>query len=144
MAGRAFSKGSKTGVSAPAGPISVSADTHEHRANAGEKNGRHEETRTPDLYRVNFEVNNLKPFACLAFPQTTYFKTPRKQHIFGDELVTSFCRSTSPTRIFCKNGFGTCRGHATNAGYGLKGIVSQYETIRARRRLCSCTAWDHS
>jgi hypothetical protein len=35
-----------------------------------------------DLYRVNFEVNNLKPFACLAFPQTTYLKTPRKQPIF--------------------------------------------------------------
>jgi hypothetical protein len=45
--------------------------------------------RTSDLYRVNFEVNNLKPFACLAFPQTTYLKTPRKQAIFGDELVTS-------------------------------------------------------
>jgi len=29
---------------------------------------RHEETRTPDLYRVNFEVLHLKPFACLAFP----------------------------------------------------------------------------
>jgi hypothetical protein len=40
--------------------------------------------------RNNFEVNNLKPFACLAFPQTTYLKTPRKQLIFGDELVTSF------------------------------------------------------
>ena len=34
-----------------------------------ERNGRHEETRTPDLYRVNFEVNNLKPFPYLAFPQ---------------------------------------------------------------------------
>jgi hypothetical protein len=44
----------------------------------------------PDLYRVNFEVNDQKPFACLAFPQTTYLKTPRKQPIFGDELVTSF------------------------------------------------------
>ena len=32
------------------------------------KNGRHEETRTPDLYRVKFDLNNLKPFACLAFP----------------------------------------------------------------------------
>jgi hypothetical protein len=52
--------------------------------------GRHEETRTPDLYRVNSEVNNLKPFACLAFPRTTHLKTPQKQHIFGDELVTSF------------------------------------------------------
>ena len=43
-----------------------------------------------DLYRVKFEVNNLKPFACLAFPHTTYLKTPRKQPIFGDELATSF------------------------------------------------------
>jgi len=33
-----------------------------------ERNGRHEGTRTPDLYRVNFEVTYLKPFACLAFP----------------------------------------------------------------------------
>ncbi len=85
------------------------------------ENGRHVGTRTPDLYRVNFEVNNLKPFACLAFPHTTYLKTARKQPIFGDELVTSFCRSTSPTRIFCKNGFGTWRGHAANAAYGLTG-----------------------
>src|ERR1700686_2138219 len=57
---------------------------------AVKRNGRHEETRTPDLYRVNSEVNNLKSFACLAFPQTTYLKTPAKQSIFGDELVTSF------------------------------------------------------
>jgi hypothetical protein len=64
-------------------------------------------TRTPDLYRVNFEVNNLKPFACLAFPQITYLKTPRKRPIFGDELVTSFCGPTFPTRILCKNDFGT-------------------------------------
>jgi hypothetical protein len=64
--------------------------TSEILVNTGEKNGRHVGTRTPDLYRVNFEVNNLKPFACLAFPQITYLKTPRKQPIFGDELVTSF------------------------------------------------------
>jgi hypothetical protein len=31
-------------------------------------NGRHVGTRTPDLYRVNFEVNNLEPFPYLAFP----------------------------------------------------------------------------
>ncbi len=55
-------------------------------------NGRHVGTRTPDLYRVNFEVNNLKPFACLAFPQTSYPETPHKRPIFGDELVTSFHR----------------------------------------------------
>jgi len=78
-------------------------------------------------FRVNFEVINLKPFACLAFPHTTYLKTPRKQPIFGDELVTSFCRSTSPARIFCKNGFDTWREHATKAGYGLTAIVSRNE-----------------
>jgi len=43
-----------------------------------------------DLYRVNSEVNNLKPFACLAFPSTMYLKTAQKQDILGDELVTSF------------------------------------------------------
>ena len=46
----------------------------------------HPETRTPDLYRVNSEVNNLKPFACLAFPCNTYLKTP-KNSLF---LVTSW------------------------------------------------------
>jgi hypothetical protein len=63
---------------------------------ASERYRRHEEIRIRDLYRVNFEVNNLEPFACLAFPQTTYLKTPRKQPIFGDELVTSllFLRPT--------------------------------------------------
>ena len=55
------------------------------------------------------------------FSPNPYLKTPRKQPIFGDELVTSFCRSTSPTRILCKNGFGTWRGHAPNAGCGLTG-----------------------
>jgi hypothetical protein len=58
------------------------------------------ETRTGDLYRVNFEVNNLKPFACLAFPHTTYLKTPRKQRIFGDELVTSFLQIKLPSPHF--------------------------------------------
>ena len=33
-----------------------------------EKNGRHEETRTPDLYRVNFDLTPLKLFSSLAFP----------------------------------------------------------------------------
>src|SRR5712692_6403453 len=101
--------------------IKTRRDCRSLRSRFNKINGGHEETRTPDLYRVNFEVNNLKPFACLAFPQTTYLKTPRKQPIFGDELVTSFCRSTSPTRISCKNGFGTGHLHATNAGYGLTG-----------------------
>jgi hypothetical protein len=38
-------------------------------ANSAKINGRHEETRTPDLYRVNFEVSTLNPFPYLAFPQ---------------------------------------------------------------------------
>ncbi len=58
-----------------------------------------------DFYRVNFEVNNLKPFACLAFPQTTYLKTPRKQPIFGDELVTSFCKPNLSNLHFQPKGF---------------------------------------
>jgi len=40
------------------------------------------------------------------FSPNPYLKTPRKQPIFGDELVTSFC---------------TWRGHAPNAGCGLTG-----------------------
>jgi hypothetical protein len=32
------------------------------------RNGRPVGTRTPDLYRVNSEVQKLNPFACLAFP----------------------------------------------------------------------------
>jgi hypothetical protein len=46
-------------------------------------------TRTPDLYRVNFEVNNLKPFPHLAFP---HFATPEnssKQLGFDGELMAS-------------------------------------------------------
>ena len=54
-----------------------------------EIDGRHEETRTPDLYRVNFEVLNLKPFSSLAFPILPKAQTPLKQPSFGDELVTS-------------------------------------------------------
>jgi hypothetical protein len=53
-------------------------------------NGRHEETRTPDLYRANFEVNNLKPFPYLAFPHFTDPKIARKWPSFDDELMTSF------------------------------------------------------
>jgi len=55
-----------------------------------QRNGRHEETRTPDLYRVKNEVINLKPFACFAFPNFTRLQNPRKLLVFGDEFVTSF------------------------------------------------------
>src|ERR1039458_2690873 len=47
-------------------------------------------TRTPDLYRVNFEVTPLKPFSSLAFPVFAVRKTPQSGPSFGDELVTSF------------------------------------------------------
>jgi hypothetical protein len=53
------------------------------------KTQRHVGTRTPDLYRVNFEVNNLKPFPHLAFP---HFPTPEntsKQLGFDGELMAS-------------------------------------------------------
>ena len=46
-------------------------------------------TRTADLYRVKFEVQQLKPFACLAFPYLDGAKKPVKGPSFGDELVTS-------------------------------------------------------
>jgi hypothetical protein len=52
-------------------------------------NGRHEETRTPDLYRVNFEVNNLKPFPYLAFPHSITLEMVRKQPSFDGELMAS-------------------------------------------------------
>src|SRR6266849_4048349 len=85
-----------------------------------------------DLYRLKFEVNNLKPFACLAFPQTTYLKTRQKQPIFGDELVTSFCRSTSPTLIFCKNGFGTGPDTQLTRVTASQDIVSRNEMLSAQ------------
>src|SRR5712692_5935854 len=54
------------------------------------ENGRHVGTRTPDLYRVNFEVNNLKPFPYLAFPHSIDLKTARIWPSFDGELMASF------------------------------------------------------
>jgi hypothetical protein len=45
--------------------------------------------RTCDFHRVNFEVVNLKPFACLAFPLLLLRENALKRLGFGDELVTS-------------------------------------------------------
>ncbi|MGO9516468.1 MAG: hypothetical protein ACLPND_05435, partial [Candidatus Korobacteraceae bacterium] len=39
---------------------------------------------------MNFDVVNLKPFACLAFPLSRLRENTVKQPDFGDELVTSF------------------------------------------------------
>src|SRR5438046_2884145 len=54
------------------------------------QDGRHVGTRTPDLYRVNFEVANLKPFPHLAFPQSKGPKTTCKLPSFDGELMASF------------------------------------------------------
>ena len=50
-----------------------------------------------DFQRVNFEVINLKPFACLAFPLSLLRENALKQPGFGDDLVTSFyCAEPHP------------------------------------------------
>jgi hypothetical protein len=51
--------------------------------------GRHVGTRTPDLYRVNFEVNNLKPFPHLAFPHFLTLQNTPKHPSFDGELMAS-------------------------------------------------------
>jgi hypothetical protein len=48
---------------------------------------------TCDLYRVNFEVNNLKPFTCLAFPHSIDLKTGSRLPGFDGELMASFSDS---------------------------------------------------
>ncbi len=66
--------------------------------------GRHVGTRTPDLYRVNFEVTNPKPFPYLAFPQMIGSKMGPKQASFDGELMASFsgsCRGTT-SRLLAK------------------------------------------
>jgi len=47
-------------------------------------------TRTPDLYRVNFEVSNLKPFPYLAFPHFLALKNTLKQPSFDGELMAGY------------------------------------------------------
>ena len=51
-----------------------------------ERYGRHDWTRTGDLYRVNFEVNNLNPVARLLF---RFSKHP-KCHLNSLVLVTNW------------------------------------------------------
>jgi len=53
------------------------------------QDGRHVGTRTPDLYRVNFEVNYLKPFPHLAFPHFATGENRSKQLGFDGELMAS-------------------------------------------------------
>jgi hypothetical protein len=48
------------------------------------------------LYRVNFEVNDLKPFPYLAFPHSKGPKTPPKLPNFDGELMASFSDLARP------------------------------------------------
>jgi hypothetical protein len=88
------------------------------KANPAKINGRHEETRTPDLYRVNFEVNNLKPFPYLAFPQLVSPKIPEKRPSFDGELMASFSKNLSYLRVNERNGDFSPN---TSGGYHLGG-----------------------
>ena len=60
-----------------------------------------------DLYRVNFEVTNLKPFPYLAFPRFTIIENACKQPGFDGELMASF-QSLSPV-IACGVSAALCR-----------------------------------
>jgi hypothetical protein len=62
---------------------------------------------TGELYRVNFEVSNLKLVVTLAFPLLLFRETALKQASFGDESVTSI-----PARIE-QNSFGPTSGLLT-------------------------------
>jgi hypothetical protein len=53
-----------------------------------------------NLYRVNFEINNLKPFPYLAFPPLTDRKTARKILGFDGELMASSWR-LDPSIVSC-------------------------------------------
>src|SRR5712691_5785677 len=60
-----------------------------------EIHGRHVGTRTPDLYRVNFEVTTLKPFPYLAFPHFPAIEnTPKRPSFDGELMASSPPRST--------------------------------------------------
>ena len=52
-----------------------------------EKDGRHEETRTPDLYRVSFKVSHLKPSSLLAFPAFQRVKKLEQRSFCEPRLV---------------------------------------------------------
>jgi len=54
--------------------------------------GRHEETRIPDFYRVNFEVTHLKPFPYLAFPVSRHRKNSPESPSFDGELMAGFAQ----------------------------------------------------
>jgi hypothetical protein len=57
------------------------------------------ETKNSDIYRVNFEVNDLKPFPHLAFPHSKEPKTPSKLPSFDGELMASFSDLARPMSV---------------------------------------------
>src|SRR2546422_11141570 len=59
------------------------------------------------FHEIKSEVKPLQPFSCLAFPFSETRKTPLKQPIFGDELVTSFCADKPQEAKFGKHIFRT-------------------------------------
>ncbi len=85
-----------------------------------EIDGRHDWTRTSDLYRVNFEVDDLKPFPHLAFPHSKGPKTPSKLPSFDGELMASFsdlARSMSAIAISQQLAELRGRGHTGRLAY---------------------------
>jgi hypothetical protein len=69
-----------------ANQVKIRMDCRSRLSRFNKINGRHEETRTPDLYRVNFEVTPLKPFSSLAFPILPTPKSPENSLV----LVTNW------------------------------------------------------
>ena len=78
-----------------------------------ERNGRHVGTRTPDLYRVNFEVNTLKTFPHLAFPHFATSENSSKHPGFDGELMASssapLVRDLAPIYLCLAQFFSRCR-----------------------------------
>src|SRR5271157_41375 len=71
---------------------SYATSSVQFRVNGTERarEGHAKDARKPDLYRVNFEVNDLKPFPHLAFPHSNGPKTPSTLAGFDGELMASF------------------------------------------------------
>jgi hypothetical protein len=71
---------------------------------------------TPDLYRVNFEVNNLKPFPYLAFPHLIGLKTPQERLSFDGELMASFPEFSDYSRLLERRCYASDRYAAVFLG----------------------------
>src|SRR6266851_438719 len=81
--------------------------------------GRHVGTRTPDLYRVNFEVNNLKPFPHLAFPHSATPENSSKKLGFDGELMASPC--LAPARFLIVGVMAMLRQLRASASFRVPG-----------------------